>query len=313
MGRRIRGTVMLSVVGRTARNYLVERKGFEIYRPTHHERAEMRSFWEDWLGRDPKLFADIYAANRATLDRVGDWIDEASLTGSLWRYGVPEQWNTKRQGLGRTGLNETEMEPTYSDLICFMLKELERPSYLEIGVSVGKNFLQVIERNPDAEIVGLDVERPNPRLVAQLDGDEVTFTGPTTPAETLSGEPAQVTLKHHRLNGRVIYVEGDQFADQTWESLKERKFNFIFSDGVHSPRALMDEMEHLLAKDLIARDDRFIMYWDDLVNLDMQEAFIANCDRLGQLFPNSRRGLHWIHGTYGSRRLNGWFASQLNG
>lgn len=302
---------MLGVVSRAARNYLVDRKGYEIYRPTNHERAEMRSFWEDWFGRDPALFAKLYAANRETLDGIASWVDEGSLADSLWRYGVPEQWNTKRQGLGRTGLNEIEQEPTYSDLITFMMHSLgDDVRYLEIGVSVGKNFLQVVERFPEARIVGLDVEQPNPVLVRQFEDIKVVHTGPRTSVETLSGAPGKVTLTHYDLKrdgATVTYVQGDQFAPHTWASLKGERFNFIFSDGVHSARAVKDELEHLLRNDLIDRG-RFLMYWDDLVNIEMQTAFVENCDRLAKLFPKSERGLHWIHGTYGSRRLNGWFS-----
>jgi hypothetical protein len=302
---------MLQLVSRAARDYLVDHKGYEIYRPTHHERAEMRSFWEDWFSRDPTLFAKLYAANRETLKGISSWVDEDSLSASLWRYGVPEQWNTKRQGLGKTGLNEIEQEPTYSDLITFMLDTLGSDvRYLEIGVSVGKNFLQVAERYPEARITGLDVEKPNPVLVRQFDNMKVARTGQTSLVETLSGVPGNVTLAHYELqrSGKsVTYVQGDQFASQTWASLKGERFNFIFSDGVHSARAVKDELEHLLEHDLIDRGC-FLMYWDDLVNIEMQSAFVENCDRLAQLFPTAKRGLHWIHGTYGSRRLNGWFS-----
>ena len=141
---------MLGAVGKAARRALIS-AGYQIYRPTRHEKAELRSFWEDWLGRDPHRFAEIYSRNRQLLARVGEWVDEPSLATSLWRYGVPEQWNGSGQGLNRTGLNDVEQEPTYTDLIAVMLGELgDQFRYLEIGVSVGNNFLQIVELFPDA-------------------------------------------------------------------------------------------------------------------------------------------------------------------
>jgi hypothetical protein len=82
-------------------------------------------------------------------------------------------------------------------------------------------------------------------------------------------------------------------------------FDFIFSDGVHSGRAVRDELQHLKRFDLLDLSGRFAMYWDDVVNFEMQSAFVDNAMEL----QPGWHGLHWIHGTYGSRRLNGVFAN----
>jgi hypothetical protein len=210
-------------------------------------------------------------------------------------------------------LNEIEKEPTYSDLLAFIAGRLQQVTYLEIGVSVGKNWLQMIERAPDAKIFGLDVERPNPRILPRFGGAEIVHSSDRDyTVETLSGTPAQVKLEHHRLSRDgtpVTYVRGDQFSPDTWASMKGERFNFIFSDGVHSPRALETELDHLLANDLIA-DGPFVMYWDDLVNEPMQAAYRRNVARLQERFgPQSWFGLYRIHGTYGNQRLNGIFCS----
>ena len=295
---------MLGPVGKLANRVLTGRMGYEIYRPTQHERALMRSPWEDWFSTNPEWFASIYQSNRATLSSVPSWVEPATLLNSLWRYGVPEQWEAGRLGLGRTGLNEIEPEVTYTDLIAFIASHIEPLSYLEIGVSVGKNFLQIVERFPDAEIVGLDVEDINPVFASRFERIETVFRSERDyPVESLAGS-ASVHLTEfrlHRKNGRpVTYIKGDQYSLDTWALLKGRQFNFIFSDGVHSPRALRDEFRQFAANDLLDLSERYAIYWDDLVDIGMQEAF----DEIAGVLPGWH-GLHWIHGTYGQKRLNG--------
>jgi len=302
---------MLGPIGKSVKGALTK-AGYEVTRATGLERTGLRSFWEDWYSKDPALFGKLYAANRATLRDVGEWIKEADLAGSLWRYGVPEEWNTRRQGLGRTGLNEMEAEPTYTDLIAFIASQIPDLNYLEIGVSVGKNWLQIIENFPDAAIFGLDVEKPNPTVAKRFQDSKVVHTAGKFDVETLSGTPAAVQLEHiefTRAGLPVTYVRGDQFAPETWASLRGKQFNFIFSDGVHSARAIEGEMDHLLSNELLA-DGPFVMYWDDLVNTAMQSAFERNVALLTKRYgPDSWSGLYQIHGTYGAKRMNGIFCS----
>lgn len=298
---------MLGPIGRSAKAALTH-YGYELYRPTRFEHALVRSIWEDWFSTDPALFADVYARNRKVVSAIDRWVSPEALATSLWRYGVPEQWDTERQGLNLTGLNEVEKEVTYSDLIAFVGKSIGEPvNYLEIGVSVCKNFLQMHQHFES--ITGLDVEDLNPRIAAELGPvEQVWQSEGDYPVDTLSGTPTTIRLSHHKFDGG-LYVKADQFSPDSWASLKGQRFNLIFSDGVHSPRALLDEMDHLLRNDLIPETGPFVMYWDDLVNWQMQDAFDANCRRLKERFPGAYHGLHWIHGTYGSRRLNGIFST----
>ena len=296
---------MFGPVGKVAKKAL-EAAGYELYRQTDFEREQVQSYWANWLSRDPSLFARIYESNRKSLSRVSTWADD--IDNSLWRYGVPPMWSSHQREIGKTSLDEIEPEITYTDLIGFIGSQINPLKYLEIGVSVGKNFWQIVELFPDAEIYGLDVEDPNPSLVRLFESVETVWQGGQQVVATLDGKPATITLTHyrlHRTNGKPVnYVKGDQFARETWASIPIR-FNFIFSDGVHSGRAVRDEMEHLTQCGLIDQSGKFAMYWDDLVNHDMQSAFNANCLKLGR----GHYGMHRVHGTYGSRRLNGAFAN----
>lgn len=282
---------MLGPVGKLAKSAL-ESAGYNLTRPTEPEKRLTRSYWADWFSRDPSLFARIYEHNRKSLSRVPDWSN--NIDNSLWRYGVMPMW---------TGaLNQIEPEVTYSDLIGFIASQIDPLKYLEIGVSVGKNFWQVANLFPDAEIYGLDVEEPSPALISLFDRVETVFEGPEQTVDTLSGIPKTIRLTHYRLHRKgvpVTYIKGDQFDPRTWQSI-HTQFNFVFSDAHHSGHALRDEMRHLLQCDLLDLSGKFAMYWDDLVNIEMQSAFEDNCKALG-----GDHGLYFIHGTYGHKRLNG--------
>ena len=296
---------MLGPVGKLAKIALAG-AGYDLHRATEFEKRLMRSYWGDWFSKDPALFARVYARNRQSLGRVQRWAD--NIDNSLWRYGVPEMWSTGQQGLDRTTLDQIEPEVTYTDLIGFVASQIEALTYLEIGVSVGKNFWQIVELFPDAEIFGLDVEEPNPSLTRLFERVETVWEGPEQVVDTLSGNKATIRLTHyhlHRKDGKpVTYVKGDQFSHETWASMKAR-FNFVFSDGVHSGRAVIDEFDHLKRSGLLEISGQFAMYWDDLVNVEMQSAFERNARLLGE----GRYSLHPIHGTYGERRMNGLFAN----
>lgn len=299
---------MLGPIGPAVKSVL-SRRGYEISRPTSFERTILRSAFEDWFSKDMDLFAQVYKSNRNTLQEIPEWVRTEDLRDSLWRYGVPERWETDERSRDTTGLNGIQPEPTYSDLIGFICGQIKDLSYLEIGVSVGKNFLQVARNFRHASLACLDVERINPVLAEALGGEFLeTKSGKRQTVETLSGASQTIDLATYTsLN--TTYLRGDQFSIDTWSMLSGKKFNFIFSDGVHTPKALIAELDFLIACDLIDRSGRFVMYWDDLVNVEMQSAFDTCASRLAKLFSNGWHGLHWIHGTYGSRRLNGLFCS----
>lgn len=300
---------MFGPLGPALKQRLLTNRGYHLYRPTTLERELLRSPFEDWFRKDVNLLARIYSTNREALAEVPQWVRAEDLTDSLWRYGVPEQWDTDKQGLAMTGLNEIEAEPTYSDLIAFICAGLADLRYLEIGISVGKNFFQIARNFPDATLAAIDVENPNPVLVEAMG---LSLTATEHPiiqtVETLSGVNRDVRLTTHA-DGKVIYVQGDQFRSETWATLQSNAFNFIFSDGVHSGHAVRSELEFLLQHGLIDTSGPFVMYWDDLVNIEMQSAFNDCAVKLHELFGRGWHGLHWIHGTYGEKRLNGLFCA----
>jgi hypothetical protein len=112
------------------------------------------------------------------------------------------------------------------------------------------------------------------------------------------------------LSNNVHYLSADQFRDDTWQKLSGRKFNLVFSDGVHSAAALRTELQFLLKNDLIARE-RFAMLWDDLWGDDMQFSFLNNAKALCGIFGcgDDAISILTLHGSYGNQRPMGLFTS----
>src|SRR5450631_3916918 len=163
------GIIMLGPIGPIAGDFL-RRRGFIITRPTKIEKTFTRSFWREWFSTDPGQLASVYQRNRETLGGINTWVSEQTLAASLWRYGVPVGWNeTHNTSVDRTGLIDVESEITAADLLSFVARRLGSGiSYLEIGVSVGKNLLQIDRQISNANLVGLDVEELNPILRDQF-------------------------------------------------------------------------------------------------------------------------------------------------
>jgi hypothetical protein len=265
------------------------------------------------------LLADVYSRNRATLTSIGQWIEPGVLEKSLWRYGVPAEWTIPQgNAIDRTGLSDVENDITAADLLGFVARQLRQPvSYLEIGVSVGKTLLQMECQVTGAHLVGLDIEELNPTLRGQFDCCEQSWAGTNFYlVETLSGSkvnkrPTLQKLIDKRRNNVFEYLSADQFRDDTWQQLDGYRFNLIFSDGVHSGKALLSEFSFLVGHDLIDTSRPFVWFWDDLWDMDMQSAFFSNATKLCSLLDVGEEAISIfvLHGSYGVKRPMGMFKS----
>jgi hypothetical protein len=303
--------MLFTPVRRAAGNFLKSR-GYKISRPTDLEKSHMRSPWAYVMSRDPSRFAAVYSKNRELLTSVPNWISAETLSHSLWRYGVPVGWDLSHFGdIESSGLPDVDPEITSADLLAFIGGMLPDLRYLEIGVSVGKTFLQMSNQFPTATIVGLDVEELNPTLFSHFPQRTITWSGNAPyEVETLSGRLAKKTPTMMQLSNSIYYLSADQFLDSTWQQLQGRAFNLVFSDGVHSPRALRAELDFLLKYNLID-PSQFVMFWDDLWGVDMQMAFLENTEILCKKFGVGQEAisLFIMHGSYGNQRPMGLFCS----
>jgi hypothetical protein len=303
-----------ALVKRAAGNFLKSR-GYLISKPTEIEKRYMRSPWAYLITHDPSRFAVTYSKNRKLLASVPQWISQETLNSSLWRYGVPAEWDLARNGdMYSSGLPDEDPEITSADILAFIASYLPDLRYLEIGVSVGKTFLQICDQFPSADIVGLDVEDVNPVLLSRFTRPKITWKADAPyEVDTLSGQPVKKLATMTELSSNVHYLSADQFRDETWQKLSGRRFNLVFSDGIHSSAALRTELQFLLKNDLIDRE-RFAMFWDDLWGDDMQSAFLDNAKGLCSLFgcDDDAISLFKMHGSYGYERPMGLFFSFLN-
>lgn len=220
---------------------------------------------------DPHELEKIHRHHHATLETVPSWMPAGLRENSLFQYGVPDEIS---QLINRDIGNGI----TYSDALVGLSRRLrKKPCYLEIGVSVGKNFLQVAASLEDADLVGFDLEEINPVLLAQFQNLGRT-SWPAAAAVHGKIEASLTQLRPNGSNNRVRYLSADVFDDSSWERLKGSKFNLVFSDALHTPHALLAEHEMLCRHNLLD-DEELIMLWDDLGG-NLTPAFHEICRRL---------------------------------
>ncbi len=231
---------------------------------------------------NPLRLAAIVQHNRKTLTLVPNWIDETAMQNSCFDYGVPAH--------NQRYINQPlSNAPTYSDYIGYFVQQLTAPiQYLEIGVSVGKNFFQLLHAFKDAQLTGFEIEDINPPLAQAL-----TLQSSQTwekQAESIKKTPPTMTQYHFApTNNQVAYLCADVFDEASWERLRGQKFNVLFSDAFHDAASLHYEYQMLQKYDLIA--DQFMFFWDDL-HFDMEDAFIKIAHDLGKKRGFGKEKIH---------------------
>lgn len=201
--------------------------------------------------------------NREILSSIDNWIDDKAFSESFFKYGVPDY-------IKKDINKKINTDITYSDIIVYIAnKYLQKVNYLEIGVSVGKNFLQVMRSCPNlANIYGFDIENINPVLEKQLSliAEEKWNTLPNSIKKDKSSLKKYTSGKVPSIN----YISGDVWDENNWAKMGNSHFNLIFSDALHTPEAIIFEFEMLVKYNLCA--EKFVIIWDDIVG-GMQDAF----------------------------------------
>jgi hypothetical protein len=197
--------------------------------------------------------AEPIRVNRAALQSVDDWIDEEAFGRSYFQYGVP--------GFLKPVINKPiGNAPTYTDAMVLLAKRyFQQLNYLEIGVSVGKNFFQLLNALDHAQFSAFDIEEINPVLAKKLvPGGKTEWD---TPAGSIKKNRSSLSAFTYN-NKKVKYLSGDVWDANSWSKLEGDKFNLVFSDALHTPKAILFEFEMLVKYRLL--DDRFVIVWDDL-------------------------------------------------
>lgn len=194
--------------------------------------------------------------NKKTLKSVNTFIDLETYSNSNDYYGLPPR-------ILKHIDKPYNRYPTYSDLILYLLDSFSKPPiYIEIGVSVLKNFYLISSGKTGIKLYAYDINQIN------------------TPIEKyflLEYNQEKIKRYVHNRN-KITYFQGDVFNTKDLLKFKNlvNKVNFIFSDAHHSYEGLMSEYENLIKKIL---DKEFIIYYDDLSG-DLMKAFIEISDKL---------------------------------
>ena len=230
--------------------------------------------YKNKIGFDLAEMDKVVKNNRQSLSTVKNWIDEKAFSNSCFDYGVP-------QIIRDTINNPINNEITYSDVLTYLANNhFNDPDYLEIGVSVGKNLFQLMNNSNVDRLTGFDIEEINPVLAdyMQLNHEEKWET-PLT-----SIKKAASSLKNLKFSDKDInYLCADVWDENSWAKLKGNKYNIVFSDALHSSKAILFEFEMLAKYELL--DEKFIIVWDDLIG-KMRKAFfkiIRNYDKKYQI------------------------------
>jgi hypothetical protein len=225
--------------------------------------------------------------NRQTLQLVDNWIDDKAFAVSFFNYGVPD--------FLKAVINQPIGDPvTYTDIILLIAKKyFEKVNYLEIGVSVGKNFFQLLRSLPHADLTGFDIEEINPVLERYL-GFQEKREWPT-PGKSIKKNPSSIKA-YTSGDKSVVYLSADVWDEGSWERLKGNKFNIVFSDALHTPAAILFEFEMLVKYRLL--DERFVIVWDDLVG-KMKNSFFKIIRKYNEIYQIKDIYLLEINGWVG--------------
>lgn len=222
------------------------------------------------------LFVDNLLTNRKTLESVDNFIEENSYEASNDLYGLPRN---KIKHINKKINNY----PTYTDLLTFFPKalNLKKVNYVEIGVSVLKNFYQISNSVEMATLYAFDINDINPSVSKKF--------------EFINKD--QNTLSFKYKSNEIYYFKGDVFKNEDLINFSKLvgKANIIFSDANHSPEGVIAEFDFLIKNIL---DTSFIIYYDDL-NKNIENAFENIVKNLSGKYPKIKAVSFLINGWLG--------------
>jgi hypothetical protein len=238
------------------------------------------------LRLNSKEIEAIKKKNRNSLKEIQNWINEDDFEKSFFNYGVPD--------FVKPLLNsEIGNKMTYTDLLLYFSKHLNAPKYLELGVSVGKNFYQIAEGLENSFLLGFDIEDISSPLKNKFNFVETErWKGPQT---SLRNREFELTSYNYKSN-KIKYLAGDIWDESSWMKLSENKFNIIFSDALHTPEALLWEYQMLDKYQLLG--EKFVIIWDDLNN-GLENSFQQIAKNLINIKKVDSKGVFLL-------KVNGW-------
>jgi len=234
----------------------IKKQAVLLYRRFLQNTAKLRGV--DFLAGklDAKRLDAVIRQNRQALAAVPDWLPAGLVANSVFRYGV----NPDVEPLLNLPLDG---DCTHTDLLAYFGQTAREPlKYLELGVSVGKTFWQVLNTCAPAECWAFDIEEMNPALKSRLvEQSRQEWSGPP---DSIKKTPSSISRFVHPATGNtVVYICADIFDPKAWQLLAGQNFNLVLSDALHTPEALAFEWKQMTTANIFNPREAVIM-WDDL-------------------------------------------------
>ncbi len=226
-------------------------------------------------------FKNIINKNRQSLDHFGELINYKEYEEI--DYGIP----SKNFKLIDKQINKT---PSNLDLIIFLLGLAKKDTlnYLEIGVSVMKNFMLVDSFLEKSNLVAYDL---NP--IVKKNNKKFQLLDKSSNRLFVSNET----------NNTLYYFKGDvlNFKDtKEFNEMLNLNYDFVYSDALHTKEGVLSEYKNLVKHNL---NEKFILYYDDLdIKWDTQtveKAVFEIFDELKTKVQNLKLYTFWINGWLG--------------
>lgn len=182
---------------------------------------------------------NIISINREFLHSTSEFINEEIYVNN--NYGIPPYVYKDINKLINNSI-------TYTDLMIFLIFKIfsKEVNYLETGVSVMKNFLQIDNILKNSLLYAYEIEEINKLFKTKFSENINNF---------------QISKGDNKL----FYFNGDlgnkEDNKQFNKELENLKFDFVFSDAHHQPWALIWEYKNVIKKNL---GNEFIIYFDDI-------------------------------------------------
>jgi hypothetical protein len=195
-----------------------------------------------------KDIEEIININRQYLSEIENFLPEDAYKNN--DYGIQKRIYKELD-------KEIVKYPTYSDLMIYIMKLIhgsQNINYLEIGVSVLKNYLQINNAINNSHIHAYDINPINPNF---------------SDLELIS-----------RNNNKLSYFQGSVLTPEDGQNFKleaNKDFDFIFSDALHTPEGIRSEYKLIIKESL---GEEFIVYYDDLDFPGIENEVYSICEDL---------------------------------
>jgi len=254
-------------------------------------------YYQDSCVFEPQVMNSIIQHNRNLVNNNFEIVNKKVMQESHFGYGIPAQLYNGDNFMLNNPINN---DITYTDVICYFCNKLKNIRYLELGVSVGKNFFQLMHYMDGIFLMGYDLEEMSPLLKQRLNceassvehWDKRNYLKPTAPSLTTN-------MKFG--NNRIDYISADVYDELGWAKMKDKNFNLILSDASHTPEALLFEYE-MMEKYNVFNKNSFVFFWDDLGG-EMTNSFLSIINQMKRKYNVKRSDCYVLE-------LSGWIGQQ---